>query len=412
MGILEAERTRAGGRLPGLLRVAAVASVAAAACSGADDGLTTRATGIRSGPLIEPTVDGPLLGSNYTHRSFAGCTWNGYGILHTYSSEGVADDVHEQLRQMRSSGVESLRLIVWHMRDVARQRWGVVPSRGGRMTQPFRGNLVAYLAEVRRLGFRRLTISFSPQWTNSPLRDNYDPGSFEENWAFIQDVRALVLEHGPADVRFDLLNEGAPSDHAPARQRARTTEYVERMWRRYTDAFGVGDVTVSVIAPESARDRGHRLENLLDMLTRGGAPLPTWFELHVNYHAEGVAWGLRYADSVLTARGLAQPLIIGETSYNDAAVAEAIRVFAEGADRLLVEVTQWFRRAGASCEVSPPYEVDAFLSLRPPPDRHRGAPVSANSSASSSFASASMSGLGRSFSVPSGAGPSPELLIR
>lgn len=413
MRIFDTGRTPVPSRLRGMILTAVTAGAAAVAagCWGMDDP-TTRSPGAPAAPMIDRGMDRPLVGTNYTHRSFADCSWNGHGILRTYWNEAVKEEVDRQLRQMRRSGVESLRHIVWHMRDVARQNWGVVPSRGGRLPQPFRGSLIAYLTEIRRLGFRRLTVSFSPQWSNSPIRDNYDPELFEENWAFIEDVRAIVLEHGPPDVRFDLLNEGAPSDHAPAEQRARMSRYVERIWRRYADAFGVGDATVSIIAPARALDRGHRLENLLEAFAASGAPLPGWFELHLNYHAAGVTWGLRYADSVLTARGLLQPITIGETSYDDASVAEAVRTFLEGTDRPLAEVTQWFRRAGASCEVSPPYEVDAFLILGQPREPHRGDPAPENSSDSSSLASARVSALGRSSSAPSGAGLWPELLIR
>lgn len=326
-----------------------------------------------------PAVTTPLVGTNYTHHSFDGCSWDGHGIVHTYGEAGVADVVHRQLRRMRSAGVGSLRLIVWHMRDVPRQRWGVVPSRGGRVPEPFRGNLVAYLTEVRRFGFERLTISFSPQWANNPREDVWASGRFQENWSVIQDVRTLALEHGPPDVRFDLLNEGAPSDHSPARRQARVADYVGRMWRAYTDAYGADDVTVSAIAPRTPWDRGRRLENLLDILGADGAPLPGWFELHLNYEPAGVAWGLRYADSVLTDLDLDQPLTIGETSYDDDAVADAVQTFMARSRRPLQEVVQWFKRAGAACEVSPPYRADAYRALHreaPPPAAPDGGPAS------------------------------------
>lgn len=305
----------------------------------------------------------PLVGTNYTHHSFERCSWTGNGILHTYHRPDVAERVHTQLGRMREEGIGSLRLIVWHMRDVAGQHWGVVPSRGGRLPEPFRSNLVGYLSEVRRWGFQRLTVSFSPQWANSPLRDNYDPERFEENWAFIRDVRALALEHGPADVRFDLVNEGAPSAHAPAAQRVRMGRYVRDLWGRWVDAYGPDHATVSVIAPEGPHDRGRRLESLLEQLGASGAPLPSWFEVHLNYAAEGVAWGLHGIDSVLTARGLDQPITIGETSYDDPAVSAAIADFLARSGRPVSEVLQWIRRAGADCEVSPPYRADAYLDL-------------------------------------------------
>lgn len=306
----------------------------------------------------------PLVGANYTHHSFARCEWAGTGILTTYDEPGVADTVHEQMRRMRASGIVSLRLIVWHMRDVVRQHWGVVPSRGGRIPEPFRSNLVGYLTEARRFGFRRLTLSFSPQWANSPLRDDYDPGRFDENWAFIEDVRALALRYGPPEVHFDLLNEGGVSDYEPESRHRRIATYVGRMWRQWVEAHGRDDATVSVIAPERPRDRGHRLENLVTELGSGREPLPTWFELHLNYPASEVAWGLHYADSVLTAKGLDQPLIVGETSYDDASVAMAIGDFMATSSRPVDEVIEWFKRAGADCEISPPYQAGAYLRLR------------------------------------------------
>lgn len=391
-------RRRSAGRWARLTAAAILGATVAFTCPSIDAGPTARFPD-SDYDIPGPTGHaGPIVGTNYTHHAFAeDCSWDGGGILHTYAKPGVDALVHDQLREMRLSGVESLRLIVWHMRDVARQRWGVVPSRGGKLPSPYRESLIAYLTEVRRFGYRRLTVSFSPQWTNSPLRDNYDPATLDENWAFIRDVRNLVVQHGPDDVRFDLLNEGAPSGHLPEPQRVRMTRYVQRLWRRYVAAYGPDDATISVIAPETARDRGRRLENLLDALVADGQPLPGWFEIHVNYPSGGVARGLHHADSILRARGYPQPLTIGETSYNDAAVASTIRTHTEGSERPLDEVVQWFRRAGAECDVSPPYRADAYLALpgRSAPD-HAPASTPAKSSSARARASASTSGLGSS----------------
>lgn len=306
----------------------------------------------------------PLVGTNYTHTSFAGCSWDGTGILTAYHLPGVAERVHRQLQTMRSRRVGTLRLLVWHMRDVSQQSWGVVPSRGGRLPEPYRRNLVALLTEVRRFRFQRLTLAFGPQWMNSPFADNYDPERLEENWSFIRDVRALALEHGPPDLRFDLLNEGAPSSHSPPELRRRVEQYDALLWRRYADRFGGGDATISVIGPRDRSDRGRRMENLLDALEGSGAPLPGWFEIHLNYPGEAVEWGLRQVDSVLTTRGLLQPLTVGETSYDDAAVAASIERFRSDSPRPVSELLQWYRRAGAECEVSPPYDVEAYLPLQ------------------------------------------------
>lgn len=342
---------------------AVVLLVALAAC-GSDEGRPPPDFPAADYAVAAPVDSlGPSVGATYTHYTFRSCDWNRGGILVRYAEDAVADTVHDQLRAMRASGIAALRIVVWHMRDVAQQHWGVVPSRGGRLPEPFRSNLVAYLTEVRRFGFRRLTLSFSPQWANSPLRENYDPGRFEENWAFIQDVRELAERFGPDDVRFDLLNEGGVSDYAPASIREQMGTYVGSMWRRYVDRYGAEDVTVSVIAPEQPRDRGHRLENLVAELRAAGGPLPGWFDLHLNYPAAGVAWGLHAADSVLAERGLDQPLAIGETLYDDASVAASIAEFMASSPRPVTDVLEWFKRAGAECEVSPPYRADAYRVL-------------------------------------------------
>jgi hypothetical protein len=164
-------------------------------------------------------------------------------------------------------------------------------------------------------------------------------------------------------VRFDLLNEGAPSGHLPDARRDRLTSYVRDMWESYTAEFGHRDVTVSVIAPRDARDRGDRLGRLVDLIEAGGGPLPEWFEIHLNYDSAGARHGLRYADSVLTSRGLMQPLTVGETSYDDPAVAAAIGAHVRGSERPLDEIVQWYARAGADCQVAPPYRAGAYLRV-------------------------------------------------
>jgi hypothetical protein len=304
-----------------------------------------------------------LLGANYTHHAFPACRAVGTGILATLHEAGVLETVHAQLGAMRRAGLGSLRLILWHMTDVPRQGWGVVPSRGGRLPEPFRGNLIAYLSEARRYGFERVTVAFGPQWSNSPLSSRWDPDRFGENWAFIRDVRALVEEHGPPDGRLDLLNEGAPSAHLPPDTQARLSDYVGRMWAAYARAFGTEGATVSTIAPRSPRDRGDRLGNLIDALSSRNVGLPAWFEIHLNYEADGARHGLHQADSVLSARGLAQPLTVGETAYDDAGVAAVFQSHRSESPRWLDEVVPWYLRAGDDCPLPPPYDPGAYHSL-------------------------------------------------
>src|SRR4051794_24490394 len=116
----------------------------------------------------------PLIGVNLAHYGNRGCDFARTGILASYGRPGVRDGVRRDLAAMRDAGIETLRLIVWHMRDPPDRRWGFVPSDGGRVSEPFRRNLIAYLEDVRDAGFEQLTLSFAPRLWNSPGRRFYD----------------------------------------------------------------------------------------------------------------------------------------------------------------------------------------------------------------------------------------------
>jgi hypothetical protein len=311
----------------------------------------------------------PLIGANYAHYAIGPkCDLTGRGIVYAYSQPGVAATVDRQLRAMRASGITSIRLILWHMTSIGssaapRQQWGVVPSAGGRLSQPFRTNLARYAAAVRRRGFQRLTVAFGPQWSNRPFESNFDPAKIDENWAFIKDARSIIKASGPRDVHFDLLNEGGPSAYAPASRAANVRAYLSELYRRYVRAFGAADVTVSVIEKDFPGDQ-QRLQNLIDILRASGARLPPWFEVHVGDSEASVLRGLENADATLSRNGLKQPLVIGEVAYNNASAARGIVRFRAESRRRVQEVIEWPQASRAQCafSVAPPYRADAYLS--------------------------------------------------
>jgi hypothetical protein len=318
--------------------------------------------GPSAGPADSPGAD--VVGTNYTHVEFDGCGFEGTPILLSYHRSGVREEARRQLTQMREWGASSIRILVWHMTDSGDHQWGVVSSRGGQLGMRHRQNAADFFSDVATFGFVRLTVSFAPQWSNSPIRDVYDTRKAEENWDFISSVRRLALLHGPTEVRFDLLNEGAPSSHDDDKAFRNTAAYVQFVWRRYASAFGVEDATISAIGPASVIDRGQRLKNLIDILsTENSPPLPNWFDVHANYNAEGVAHALSSVHRTLAGEGLETPIVIGETSYNDSAVADAISAFGAQHGRPVNEVTQWYSSPPRRCNVDPPYEVAAYLSL-------------------------------------------------
>jgi hypothetical protein len=188
-------------------------------------------------------------------------------------------------------------------------------------------------------------------WSNSPSEPNYDPRLFAENMRIIEEVRSAVLGSGPADVRFDLLNEGAPPTDWP--QRSQWTAYLRDLWSYYTRRYGSEDATISAIV-DSGPDR---LENLL-AATDDLPPFP-WFEVHAYGEA---AIDIDRADRWLAERGYTQPMIVGETYYQDALNATEL------ASRLplsreLAGLFQWPLTREGACP-SPPFDASEYTIIQ------------------------------------------------
>jgi hypothetical protein len=303
----------------------------------------------------------PLIGVNYTHFAFPDCSLDDTAIVLTYDEPGIRTKVRRQLAAMRAAGIQTLRLLLWHVTDAGTMRWGVVSSGGGSLGEPYRSNLIHYLGDVRRAGFERLTLVFAPEGANNPLGGFYDPATFDENWAFIRDVRPLLKEYGPASTRVDLINEGAPPAWESPDVLAEAEAYITKMWSNYVDAFGGEDASFSSVGADGPYDTAARMQNLVDALRASGRPLPSWFDVHPPYDRDGMLAVLRAVDSMLTAYGLSQPLVIGETAYDDAGVASAIAQFRAESARPILEVMAWPLRAGRRCSVSAPYRADAYV---------------------------------------------------
>jgi hypothetical protein len=307
-----------------------------------------------------------LIGVNYNHYGIVGCDLRG-GVLS--DGHGGRIQIRQQLAAMRAAGIGTLRLFLWHMHDATGQTWGVVSSAGGTLQPSVRQNLIDYVSDVRNAGFERLEVVFGPMWTNNPIgfpENQYNAAFFDENWNLIRTVRPLVKQYGPPSTHFDLLNEGAPSDYLATKDQL--AGYDAHIYANYVDAFGNDDVTISSIV---AWNDQSRISNLIDALRATGKPLPTWFEIHAG--GPTLLADLDATDATLTAKGLTQPLALGETTYDDAAGAAAIKQFVDRSNRPVAEVMSWPLRAGSSCSavsVAAPYSAGAYISAllgAPPP---------------------------------------------
>jgi hypothetical protein len=318
----------------------------------------------------------PLIGADYTHYRYPNCGLNDGGIVVEYDQPGVRATVRRQLAAMRVAGVQTLRLLLWHITDASGLRWGIVSSDDGHLGEPYRSNLIHFLSDVRAAGYVQLTLVFAPEGNDAPLPpapgNVWDPTRFEINWRFIRDVRPLLKRYGPESTHVDLINEGAPPAWESPDVIAQAEAYITRMWSNYVTAFGGEDASFSSVGADGPYDTAARMQNLIDALRASGKPMPRWFDVHPPYDHDGMLAVLRAVDETLSMNALSQPLVIGETAYDNTSVASAIKEFEATSNRQIVEVMEWPGRAGQPCPPSPPFEANAYvrtLTAAAPPRR-------------------------------------------
>jgi hypothetical protein len=259
--------------------------------------------------------------------------------------------------------------LLWFQTDTTGHTWGTITSRGGRLSEPWRSNLIRFASDIRTAGFERFTVAFGPQWSNDPIGiygptglidDPWDPGKLEENWSFIKDAHGIVKGHGPAMSVFDVFSEGAISSYAE--NIPRLEAYTKEIWGRYTRAFGADDGTISVIGKGGPAEAADRARNLVEVLRKGGLPLPGWIEVHPDFDGPSVLAGLRALDVTLDELGVAQPFVLGEMSYENDGVAAAVAEFMRTSTRRVIELFEWPQTVeGGSCP-SAPYRANAYLT--------------------------------------------------
>jgi hypothetical protein len=174
-------------------------------------------------------------------------------------------------------------------------------------------------------------------------------------------VHKVVKEFGPSSTHFDFLQEGAPSTYQPAYIVARIQNYIATMWAHYVDAFGPDDATISVIGKGGGG--ADRLQHLIDALRSSGRGLPTWFEVHPDWTSPDLFNSLQSFDQTLTANGLlSEPIVVGESSYENPHAARDIARFMQTSPRRVEEVYQWWQKVEGGACFSAPYRGDAYIS--------------------------------------------------
>lgn len=291
-------------------------------------------------------------GSNYAwYQLDPDCQRGPYGIIANYrSAKSVIDG---QLRAMYHNGQRRLRIPIFHGRTL---HGGTnLESVNGDLSPEYRDNLRNLLAEIHHIGFQEIIVGFFPQGYNQPLHwTTFQPDLYEENWKLIQNLRPLIAG-SHIHYRIDLANETSPNAHQPV-----ALKYCQRLWNQYAAAYGTRDTVGFSIVPDPGQLQ--LLPAVYGDTPFGNHGAPRVLDLHF-YKNPGPRFDT--AVSILHAAGFDQPWILGESYYNDAAEAQALRDAIHSTHQNILFLLQWPITSNAACrnvDITPPLEFDQYIA--------------------------------------------------
>ncbi|EWM11292.1 hypothetical protein [Kutzneria sp. 744] len=295
-------------------------------------------------PDTPPPVAG---GSNYDFYYLNGCYREPYNVISGFSR--APDMIRLQLGQMRAAGQDRLTIGVFHHHGDG--GGAVMDSTGGTLSPADLKNFTDLLAGVRTAGFAEVTVAFNSQNPNNPSGwRGWQQDLYDENWQLVQKVHDLVVA-AKIPYRIDLGNELTPSTGQSV-----VVRYDQQLWQDYTAKYGRTDTVGFSV---NSNDPG-QIPNVAKVY--GDNPPPV-FDLHIYGDEYNQLVG---DDQQLRRQGYVdQPVIIGESFYNDTVAADGFLKGSKDSGRRILYLTQWpkTRDNAPQCDqvdVAPPLDFSAY----------------------------------------------------
>jgi hypothetical protein len=320
-----------------------VATPPAATSPGDPQPSPTTSAPVDAGP--PPPVAG---GSNYDFYYLNGCNREPFNVINGFAK--APDLINYQLGRMRAAGQDRLTIGVFHHH--APESGAVMDSTGGTLSEADSKGLADLLAAVKAAGFAEATVAMNPLSPSNPGGwDSWQQDLYDENWQLVQKVHDLVVAARLPTYRIDLGNELTPSTG-----QSLVVRYDKQMWQDYTAKYGRDDTVGFSV---NSNDPG-QIPTVFKVY--GDAPPPV-FDIHV--------YGDEYNqfvgdDQQLRRQGYGtQPVIIGESYYNDPTAADGFAKGSKDSGRRILYLTQWPKtRANApqcdQVDVAPPLDFSAY----------------------------------------------------
>ncbi|GAA3430480.1 hypothetical protein [Kutzneria kofuensis] len=297
-------------------------------------------------PVAPPAVSG---GSNYDFYYLDGCYRQPYQVVNAFNKAPTI--IAYQLAGMKRAGQNRLSIGIYHHHGP--DDGTAMDSTGGRLPPQDQENLAGLLADVKQAGFAEITVVLHPSDGNDPRNwPSWQDATYQENWQLIESVHPIIAAAG-LPFHLDLGGELTAST-----DESLVLRYDQQLWQAYTAKFGHADTVGFSI---NGNDPGQ----VLNVGKMYGGTRPSMMDIHI-YGDESSQFA--YTDNQLRQQGFtSQPVIIGESYYNDKEAAAGFAQAARTTGRQIYYLTQWPKtRAGnnecSRVDVAPPTDYAEYAA--------------------------------------------------
>ncbi|WP_162243310.1 hypothetical protein [Methylobacterium sp. Leaf399] len=284
-------------------------------------------------------------------------------FLPKYDQPEIRTQVQAQLETMRKSGFSTVRTIVFFgpQAKVQKNWFDVVNGAAA-------GAAIAnYATDVKRAGFKSLTIALGPQGTIHPAcrrtawGDCYDQSLLPTVVKFVEDSQRQIKVDETFKVNFDLFNEGCtPADFSPE---------LKDVYANFTASLvkqARPDIPSTVSCPVN---RFTKSVKSIDSVFSAGGKKPAFYDVHI--YDRGKPFDAATLDSIAAeVKQRRAQLVVGELSFGSRQFTDMMVGEFSKAGVAPSSLVFWPLRGGASIcqvDVAPPYALKDAMGKQDQP---------------------------------------------
>ncbi len=307
-------------------------------------------------------------GSNYPFYVQNNESWDGNQRVVIGQYNLAPGLVEAQLRQMYKTGQRNIALILWYLPfgNSSTPSDGVIDgafmdSSGGRLSTQNQQNLTAVLGLIKSIGYPQVTIRFAPIGAASPVSwaNTWNEATFQQDEAFIFSTRQVAeaaLAGSSVTRMYDLGVEvgGIPhllNSDGSTYADGQSSAYTTRLWADYIRNYGSADSYGFSIAYSFGT-----LTTAIAQYDRAGTRPSTYA---IDDYGNDELWYCY--QELIGAHETAKPIVLQETSYNDAGQMAAIQNQLLHIPLTISYIDQWPASVSvANADASPPASYGAY----------------------------------------------------